>query len=145
MPWLLLAATLTFAFGRRAGEALRGTRRVRPSVLLAAQLALAVYGGYFGGAVGIMMMAAWSLLGAADLKALNPAKMLLVAATNSAAVSCFAASGKVRWQETLPVLAGAAVGSHAGARLAERLPARHLQRGVTLLSLALTAAFFARR
>ena len=46
---------------------------------------LGVYGGYFGGAVGIMMMAAWSLLDAIDLKAMNPARTLLVSAMNTVA------------------------------------------------------------
>lgn len=144
LPWLLLAATLAFAFGRRAGDLLRRGRRVRPAVLLSAQFVLAVYGGYFGGAIGIMMMAVWSLLGPVEVKTLNPTKMLVVVATNGAAVACFAATGDVRWPETLAVMLGAVAGGYAGAHVAGRLPARHLQRGVTLFSVVLTAVFFAR-
>jgi uncharacterized membrane protein YfcA len=91
-----------------------------------------------------MMMAAWSILGPVELKTLNPTKMLAVAAANGAAVACFAVTGGVRWPETLAVMSGAAAGGVAGARAAERLPARHLQRGVTLFSVALTAVFFVR-
>ena len=62
IPWLLLLATLTFAFGARAGAALRRTVRIGPATLLAVQFVISLYGGYFGGAVGLMMLAAWGLL-----------------------------------------------------------------------------------
>ena len=69
------------------------------------QFLVSIYGGYFGGAVGLMMMAAWSLLTAnADLKAMAPARVLLVSATNGAAVVWFIAAGAVRWPETLAML-----------------------------------------
>ena len=63
IPWLLLFATLAFAFGGRIGAALNRHIRIGSSVMLPIQFVLAIYGGYFGGAVGIMMMAVWSLLG----------------------------------------------------------------------------------
>src|SRR4051794_31496011 len=66
VPWLLLAGSLAFAFGGRAGAALRRVVRIGPPALLACQFLLGVYGGYFGGAVGIMMMAAWGLFGVSD-------------------------------------------------------------------------------
>jgi len=72
IPWLLLVATLTFAFGHRLGPALRRRLRIGPVTLILVQFVLAVYGGYFGGAVGIMMMAAWALLSGSDLHRMNP-------------------------------------------------------------------------
>src|SRR5207253_1071933 len=108
------------------------------------QFLLAVYGGYFGGAVGIMMMAVWGLLTAVDLAAMNPAKTLLVGAANAVAVLCFSAAGAVRWPETDLVLVGATIGGYAGARLAHYLHPRAIRLGVTLLTAALTAAFFLR-
>ncbi|HLI12355.1 MAG TPA: sulfite exporter TauE/SafE family protein [Alphaproteobacteria bacterium] len=145
IPWLLLLATLALAFGRRLGAALR--RRGRPisaPPVLAAQFLLAVYGGYFGGAVGIMMMAVWGLIDGADLRAMNPAKTVLVAATNAIAVLCFAVAGAVRWPETLAVLVSAALGGYAGARLARRLDARLIRAGVVAITAAITVAFFLR-
>src|SRR5919206_2749126 len=79
IPWLLLLATLALGFGREAGAALRRVVRIGPGPVLVMQFLLAVYGGYFGGAVGIMMMAVWNLLSTADLKAMKPAKTGLVA------------------------------------------------------------------
>jgi hypothetical protein len=62
IPLLLLLATLTFALGTRAGLMLRRAVRIGPTALPAVQFAVSIYGGYFGGAVGLMMMATWSLL-----------------------------------------------------------------------------------
>ena len=71
LPWLLLVATLMLAAGPRLGAALRARLAAGPAVVLAIQVLLGLYGGYFGGAVGLMMIAAWSLLDGADFKALN--------------------------------------------------------------------------
>jgi hypothetical protein len=144
VPFLLLLATLTLAFGREAGARLRQVVRIGPATVLPAQFLLAIYGGYFGGAVGIMMMAVWSLLSNADLKAMNPAKTLLVAATNTIAVLCFVAAGAVAWPETLAVLVSGAVGGYFGARAALRMDPRHIRIGVTLIAAGMTAAFFIR-
>jgi hypothetical protein len=144
VPFLLLLATLALAFGRRAGEALRRRIAVGRRPVLAVQLALAVYGGYFGGAVGIMMMAVWTLVDGAEFKAMNPAKTLLVAATNTVAVACFAAAGAVRWPETLVVLAAGSAGGYAGARLARRLDPRLVRAAVLAITATTTLAFFLR-
>ncbi len=144
IPWLLLLATLALAFGPRVGAALRRRVRIGTAPLLLAQLAIAVYGGYFGGAVGIMMMAAWSLLSMADLKAMNPAKTMLVGAMNAVAVVCFAAAGQIRWTETLVMLAAGIAGGYGGARVARRLSPRLIRFTVTAITTAMTALFFLR-
>ena len=74
VPFLLLFGTLAFAFGRQAGEWLREKIHITPHMMLVCQFVLGVYGGYFGGAVGIMMLAAWSLLTKASLAAMQPAR-----------------------------------------------------------------------
>jgi uncharacterized membrane protein YfcA len=142
VPWLLLIATLAFAFGGKAGAALRRRIRIGRFAVLAAQFVLGIYGGYFGGAVGIMMMAAWSLLSSADLRRMTPARTFLVGATNLAAIVCFVAAGLVRWPETLLVLAGGAAGGYGGARLGRRLPLRVLRAGVICITVAMTVVFF---
>jgi len=74
----------------------------------------------FGGAVGLMMMAMWSLpTTSADLKAMAPARV-----ANGAAVVWFIAAGAVRWPEMLAMLVASAVGGYLGARLTQWLPAR---------------------
>ena len=144
LPWLLLFGTTAFAFGRQAGAALRRVARLGRGALLACQFALGIYGGYFGGAVGIAMLAAWSLFGTRDLRSMNAARVCLVMAANATAVLCFIAAGRVAWPAALLVMAGAVGGSYAGAQLARRADPAILRAGIIALSAALTAAFFVR-
>ncbi len=144
LPWLLLLATLALAFGRKIGAALRGAVRVRTGPVLLGQFLLGVYGGYFGGAVGLMMVAFWSVLGESDLKALNAPRTLLVSAANAVAALAFVLAGAVWWAQTIAVLAGGAIGGYAGARLGRIVPPG-VTRALTLCcTAAITAAFFAR-
>jgi uncharacterized membrane protein YfcA len=145
IPWLLLLATLTFAFGARAGAALRRVVRIGPATLLVVQFVISLYGGYFGGAVGLMMLAAWGLLTASvNVKAMGPARTLLVSAANGAAVLLFICSGVVQWPETLALLVGAVAGGYGGARVARRLPPVLVRAIVLLLTATITAVFFRR-
>jgi uncharacterized protein len=144
LPWLLLLATLAMTFARRIGAALRGRLRIGAGAVLAVQSVLGVYGGYFGGAVGLMMVACWSVIGEADIKALNAPRTLLVSATNAVAALTFILARAVRWPETLAALAGGLLGGYVGARLGRTLPPG-LTRAVTLACTAgITAVFFIR-
>jgi uncharacterized membrane protein YfcA len=143
IPFLLLLATLTFAFGPHAGLALRRFVRVGPRALLPLQFVVAIYGGYFGGAVGLMMMATWSLLTAnADFKAMAPVRVLLVSAANGAAILWFVVAGAVRWPETLAMLSASIAGGYLGARLTRFLPAWGVRACVVVLTATVTVAFF---
>jgi uncharacterized membrane protein YfcA len=142
VPWLLLIATLAFAFGHRAGAALRKRMRVGPPAIIAAQVVLAVYGGYFGGAVGIMMMATWSLLSTADLRTINPARTMLVGAANFSAVVCFVIANEVWWPQTLAMLVGATIGGYVGARVGRMLPVRVLRGVIITITVVMTGEFF---
>jgi uncharacterized membrane protein YfcA len=144
LPWLLLVATAVLVSGPRLGPAVRARFRAGLAIVLPIQLLLGIYGGYFGGAVGLMMMATWSLLDAADIKALNPPRTLLVAAANSIAVLCFVAAGVVRWPEGFLVAAGAICGGYGGAHVARHLPAYWVRAATILLATATTALFFVR-
>lgn len=142
LPWLLLVGTLAFAFGRPLGAALRRRVRIGRGTVLAAQVVLSIYAGYFGGGVGIMMMATWGLLGDLDIKAMSALRTVLVSVANLVAVACFVVAGSVHWPETLVMLVSAIVGGYAGARLASRVPDRVLRGFVILFSTAMTAVFF---
>jgi uncharacterized membrane protein YfcA len=145
LPWLLLVATLALTLGGKVVRAPRHGERAGTVPMLAAQLLLAIYGGYFGGAVGIMLLATWSMLGSADLKAMNPAKTLLVGAMNSVAIVCFCVAGKVWWFETLTMMVAAAVGGYVGARVSRRMEPRWVRLGVTVITVTMTVVFFVRR
>jgi uncharacterized protein len=143
-PWLLLFGTVAFAFGRQAGAALRRRVRIGVPALLAVQFLLAIYGGYFGGAVGIMALAVWSLFFIADLTALNAAKTLLVGCMNATAVVCFILAGKVWWLQGLTMMAAAVVGGYLGARVARKVDPARLRTGITVLTFIMTAVVFYR-
>ena len=145
VPWLLLFATLTFAFGRQIGGWLRGHVRIGRSTGLGLQFVLGIYGGYFGGAVGIMTLAVWSLIGTDTLKTMNPARIFLVGAMNGIAVLYFIAAGQVWWPQTVSMLLGAAAGGYAGAWIGRRLPAQATRAIILLVTIAMTTAFFLRR
>jgi uncharacterized membrane protein YfcA len=145
VPFLLLLATLTFAFGSRAVVALHRIIAVGPGAILPMQFVISIYGGYFGGAVGLMMMAMWSLLTAnPDLKAMAPIRMLMVSIANSAAVVWFIGSGAVWWPQTLAMLGASAVGGYVGARLTQWMPASVVRGVVVALSATVTVLFFLR-
>lgn len=145
IPWLLLLATCVFAGGRQLGDLLRRYVTIGRRPFLVIQFILSVYGGYFGGAIGLMMMAVWTLLDGAELKALAPTRTLLVSAANGAAVVCFIAAGVVRWPELLAMMLSAILGGYFGARYSRFLPARVLRIIVILLSATVTAGFFWRK
>lgn len=142
LPWLLLVASLALAFGRRIGEAMRARFHIHARAVLAVQFALGVYGGYFGGAVGIMMMAMWGLLDSCELKELNAPRTLLVSAANMVAVAAFIVANAVHWHETLAMLAGAVVGGYGGAHLGRRASPRIIRSFTLLATSCITLAFF---
>jgi uncharacterized membrane protein YfcA len=144
LPWLLLTATLTLAFGPMLGPSLRSRVHLGRRTVIAVQFLLGIYGGYFGGAVGLMMMAAWSMLLGVDMKTASPARTLMVTVANTVAVLCFTIAQVVRWPQTLVVAAGAIIGGYAGARLGRRLPAKVVRVATLLFAAGITVAFFVR-
>ena len=144
LPWLLAIATASLAFGSRLGEMLRRRWRIGAPAVLAVQFCLGIYGGYFGGGVGIMMMAVWSLLSDRTLKSFNAPRTLLVCAANPVAVLIFVAAGAVRWREGLVLLAAAILGAYCGSRIGRRAPAGAIRAVTVWLSVGITLAFFVR-
>jgi uncharacterized membrane protein YfcA len=144
LPWLLLFATVALACGRTVGEWLRRRWRIGSPTVLSVQFILGIYGGYFGGALGIMMMAVWGLLDNRDLKQLSAPRTLLTGVANATAVGIFIAFHAVYWEQTLVMLVAATFGGYGGARLALRIPARIIRIGTVVVTAAITATFFVR-
>jgi uncharacterized membrane protein YfcA len=142
LPWLLLLGSLAFAFGPWIGKRLRRHWRPNTAFLLSVQFLLGIYGGYFGGAVGIMMMAVWSVIGLTDIRRMNAIKVVLVAAANTIAVLCFAFAGSIAWRQTLVMLLAAALGGYLGARIALRLSRSQIRIGISVINFLITAVFF---
>ena len=142
IPWLLLLATIALAFGRRASTWLRDRVSIGPRTLIGAQILLGIYGGYFGGGVGLMMTATWGLLAGSEPHRLAAPRTLMLAMANAAAAIIFIAAGMVRWLLCLPMLLGAVAGGYLGARLGLILPPVIIRIWTLLVTAATTAAFF---
>ena len=144
LPWLMLIATLALAFGRQAGLILRRYVHIGPGLMLAGQFCLGIYGGYYGGAIGLMMLALWALMGEVDIKSLNPPRIMLASASNVAAVATFIIAGAVRWPQTLIMLVAGVIGGYGGARLGRLLPGPVIRILTIICAAAITVAFFVR-
>src|SRR5437763_5754772 len=132
VPWLLAAATLIFTFSRRIVTTVREVSAPRRQWrLLAMEFGTAVYGGYFGAAIGILLIAAMAIAGQEDMQSINAQRNFLVVFINGIAALLFVVRGTVDWQVALAVMAGAIAGGYLGARLAKHLPNTWLRRIVT--------------
>lgn len=145
IPWLMLGATLLFIFGPRVSPILQRKFHIGPVTLICIQFLVAVYGGYFGGAIGILMLAAWSLFGLTDIHGMNANKTVLGGAMNGVAVVLFVIARKVWWPQTLVMLVVAVTGGYVGARAAKRVDPSYVRICITAISVAITIAFFLRR
>jgi uncharacterized protein len=144
LPWLMLLATVALAFGRQAGLLLRRYVHIGSRLLLFGQFVLGIYGGYYGGAIGLMMLALWALVGEVDIKSLNPPRIMLASASNVAAVVTFIVAGAVHWPQTLIMLVAAVIGGYGGARLGRVLPGPVIRALTIICAAAITIAFFVR-
>ena len=141
LPFLLLLATLVFTFGDALRARLGSATLSRPAVA-AAQLLIAIYGGYFGGGMGLMMLAAFTFLGMTELHRMNALKSALGVVINGIAVAAFTLAGKVEWASAGVMVAGAALGGFAGASLARRVEPSKLRPVVVVIGWAITSWFF---
>lgn len=142
VPWLLLTGSITFAFGKQVGILLRRKVKIGTITILVAQFLLGVYGGYFGGAVGIMMMAVWSIFGMSDVKVLNANKNLMVVTANAIAVIVFSAAGIVEWRETFIMMLATITGGYLGAHYSKSMNPVLLKRVIICLNFIITLLFF---
>jgi uncharacterized membrane protein YfcA len=141
VPFLVLFATAAFAWGSFFRKPDAGRVRLPRAASAAMQFVIAVYGGYFGGGIGILLIAALSLAGQ-GVRTAGATKNALNAILNSAAVLIFAFSRDVRWDACLAVAVGAIAGGQAGAWLLLRVDDRLLRLVVVGIGLSLTAAMF---
>ena len=144
VPWLLLVATVIFAFGPKAAPTLRKYVRISTGGLLTIQFFIGIYGGYFGGAMGIVSLAFFTLFGMTNLNAMNAMKSLLVGIINFVAVILFIGAGKVAWPQTMVMLVAAVLGGYFGARVARGVDPRYLRTAIIAISVTVTVVFFIR-
>jgi uncharacterized membrane protein YfcA len=106
------------------------------------QFLVAIYGGYFGAGVGILMLATLGLLGLTDIHQMNGLKNLLGFSINSIAAASFIVSGNVKWSAAIIMAIAAIIGGYSGAHLARRLGRTFARRAVIVIGLIMTISLF---
>jgi uncharacterized protein len=144
LPWLLLIAAATFSFGGTIQRMLAGSASAGHAAVMLFQFLIAVYGGYFGGGMGIMMLAALTIAGMKDLHEMNAVKSVLAVAINGVALAEFVALGAIAWAPGLIMMAGGIAGGYAGAATARRVDPRLVRILVTVIAWGMTLVFFLR-
>ncbi len=149
LPWLMLGATLLFIFGRRlAGKRAPsvGWQATNAAIIGASvfELLVAIYGGYFGGGLGIVNLAMLAAVGMTDIHAMNALKAVLSSAINGVAVIVFIFSKAIFWPHAIVMTVGALIGGYFGAKYALRLPQIWIRWFVILVGTTMTVYFFTR-
>lgn len=142
VPWLMLFATVIFTIGNFAPlEVIRRLKLGHRSILVA-HLVISIYGGYFGGGIGFLVLAALTLFGMRDINAMNGLKMLLVGVMTITSIATFVIADVVSWPETLPMLVSSWIGGYVGAHGAQKVDQRLIKGFVVIFGAAITAYFF---
>ena len=147
LPWLMLAATLLFVSGKklaRRGSSAVGHDATTGAIIAATvfELFVGIYGGYFGGGMGIVILAMLAAIGMTDMHSMNALKSVLSTTTNGLALLAFITARIIYWPQAIVMLFGAIAGGYFGAHYALRLPPAWIRRFVILTGAAMTAYFF---
>jgi hypothetical protein len=147
IPFLILFATVIFAFGNKISKLISSNsgddHEIRHNIKTRVmEFLFALYGGFFGAGLGIMLMAGLQILGINDIQLNNALKNLLGALISLVAVVIFSISGIVAWDYTIPAFVGAIIGGFIGARFAQWLSAKWLRRVVISFGSFLSIYYF---
>ncbi|MCE0499129.1 MAG: sulfite exporter TauE/SafE family protein [Methylacidiphilales bacterium] len=153
LPWLLLTATLIFIFGKHLTTLLRRLVHLdinRPQNIVpfltgsALQLVIAIYGGFFGGGIGILMLALLTLLGYEEIHVMNGLKTVLATTINGISVLAFVWANTVEWPQAGVMIVGSVIGGYGGAILAQRVSPEFIRYLVMAIGIGMTIYFFFR-
>jgi uncharacterized membrane protein YfcA len=143
VPWLVLFATSMFAWGAFRKQPIHAANAMPAWVLVLVQSCIAVYGGYFGGGIGFLMLAALTIAGQ-QIRAATATKNVLAMAMNASATAIFAFSGMISWPAALALCAGGIAGGLIGSWLIFRLPPKLMRIFVVMVGCVLTVYMFLR-
>jgi uncharacterized membrane protein YfcA len=143
VPWLVLFATTVFAWGNFLRRVPKEPKPIPLPLLAVIQCAIAIYGGYFGGGIGFLMLAALTVAGQA-VRMATATKNMLAMAMNASAVAIFAFSGQIAWSAALALALGGIAGGFTGNWLMHSLPERVLKGFVVCVGMVLTVWLFTR-
>ena len=143
VPWLVLFATAVFAWGNFRRKPLHAVQRVSMPVVALVQSGISIYGGYFGGGIGFLMLAALTIAGQ-PVRMASATKNVLAMAMNASAVAIFVFSDLVNWPAAMALGLGGILGGLSGSWLLHRLPENILRGFVVVVGAILTVWLFLR-
>lgn len=154
IPWLILTAALLFLIQPIISRLLRKRQahsQTQAGVgttagVIVFQFFVALYGGYFGAGIGILMLASLGLMSVGDIHKMNGVKTVLASMINAASVAVFLATpGIIHWRYAAVMAVGAILGGYLGARTARKLPAVYVRYAVIVIAFGLSAYYFWRQ
>ena len=141
IPWLLGFATLLFAFGDFVGKWAKKNSNSNGITGNLATLIVCIYGGYFNGGLGIVLLALFSTLGLRDIHLMNGLKNIMSFALSAASVVTFAIAGIVFWQQAFIMMIAATIGGYFGVVVARKLSKNTIRVIIVLIGLIMTIIF----
>jgi uncharacterized membrane protein YfcA len=148
VPYLLLLATLLFALNPwlKRFQNQHGNLSSRKMLLFLRflQLAISIYGGYFGGGVGILLLALFGLMGIEDIHAMNALKSMLNTCINGIAMVTFILSGAVLWPYAILMSVGTILGGYWGVYYVRKVDPKLVRWLVIAVGIGMTLYFFAK-
>ena len=149
LPYLLFTATVLFIFSgpitkrlQRHHTEKRALSPARLVCLALAQLLISIYGGYFGGGIGILMLTTLTMMGMEDIHMMNGLKVLLAACINGVAIVTFILAGAIVWLPAGVITVGAIIGGYGGAYYARKIDQKWIRLFVISVGVTLTLYFF---
>ena len=151
VPWLILTAAVLFLLQPLVARLVKWRTPAAPpsgaalALIAVMQFLVAVYGGYFGAGIGILMLSSLSFLGLESIHEVNGLKTVLAFCINGVAAGVFVARGLVVWPFAVAMALAAIVGGYAGARLALKLKPALVRWVVIVIGFGLAAYYFYRQ
>lgn len=141
VPWLVLFATFVFVWGSFFRKPNENSKPLGPAGALAAQFAISIYGGYFGGGIGILMLAALTIAGL-DVRKAGATKNVLSGVMNASAVLIFLFSKDVAWTQVMVASVASIAGGQVGAYALKRVNEKILRICIIILGFGLAIGLF---
>lgn len=146
IPFLILVATVLFAYGVKIGSLLTSLFSVRSSsrVLYTCLFLFSIYGGYFGAGLGIILLAIVQIMGFTSFHVANSLKNLLATSFTILSIAVFGVGGIIAWPEALTMMVGSTLGGYIGGRYGRLVNERYLRSAVILFGFVLSGVYFYR-
>jgi len=141
IPWLLGFATLLFAFGDFVAKWAKKNSNSNGFLGNLTTLIVCIYGGYFNGGLGIILLALFSTLGMRDIHLMNGLKNIMSFALSAASVVTFAIAGIVFWQQAIIMMIAATIGGYFGVVVARKLSKNTIRMVIVIIGLIMTVIF----